>query len=309
VRLHRIQLSVRTSVYFLSALWLVMVPGLCAGSPPLEAPVSMSFLHESDVMAVAVKLLEFSAEANSSELSHSDGPLFSANQEDEPAQATDENTSSTSSEPEESTKSIADPLEPVNRAFFHFNDKLYFWILKPVATGYKAVIPEDGRLGVRNFFSNLSTPIRLVNCLLQAKFKGAGNETVRFIVNSTLGLAGFFDPAKKDFKIEKQEADFGQTLGIWGMGPIFYIDLPLLGPSSLRDGLGYAVDTSLNPQVYLAFYSVIVGYANTGGWILDKVNETSLTLGEYESLKKAALDPYIAVRDAYHQYRQNKVKR
>jgi len=309
VRVHRVQLSVRASVYFLSALCLIMVPGLCAGSPPLEAPASMSSSDESEEMAVAVKLPEFSAEADSSGPSHPDEPLFSANQEDEPAQATDENTSSTSSEPEEPARSIADPLEPVNRAFFHFNDKLYFWILKPVATGYKAVIPEDGRSGVRNFFSNLSTPIRLVNCLLQAKFTGAGNETVRFIVNSTLGLAGFFDPAKKDFKIEKQEADFGQTLGIWGMGPVFYMDLPLLGPSSLRDGLGYAVDTSLNPQTYLAFYWAIVGYANTGGWILDKVNETSLTLGEYESLKKAALDPYIAVREAYYQYRQNKIKR
>jgi phospholipid-binding lipoprotein MlaA len=220
-----------------------------------------------------------------------------------------ETTPSEHSPSEEPTEMIADPIEPVNRAFFHFNDKLYFWVLKPVATGYKAVIPEDGRLGVRNFFSNLTTPVRLVNCLLQAKFKGAGNETVRFLVNTTLGLAGFLDMAKKEFKIEKQEADFGQTLGIWGMGPGFYLDLPILGPSSLRDGLGYAVDASLNPQTYLAFYSVVIGYASTGGWALDKINEASLTIGEYESLKKAALDPYIAVREAYYQYRQNKIKK
>src|SRR4030042_939502 len=121
------------------------------------------------------------------------------------------------SKAEESMEAIADPLEPVNRAFFQFNDKFYFWLLKPVASGYKAIIPEDGRVGVRNFFSNLTTPIRLVNCLLQAKFKGAGNETIRFLLNTAFGLAGFLDPAKKEFKIQKQEADFGQTLGIWGI--------------------------------------------------------------------------------------------
>jgi phospholipid-binding lipoprotein MlaA len=268
----------------------------------------MSSSDEPGAIAIAMKPPGPSKEADPLESSHPDEPLLSANQEDEPGQITDENTSSASSELEEPARTIADPIEPVNRAFFHFNDKLYFWVLKPVATGYKAVIPEDGRLGVRNFFSNLTTPIRLVNCLLQAKFKGAGNETVRFLVNTTLGLAGFLDMAKKEFKIEKQEADFGQTLGIWGMGPVFYMDLPILGPSSLRDGLGYAVDVSLNPQTYLAFYSVIIGYANTGGWVLDKINEASLTLGEYESLKKAALDPYIAVREAYYQYRQNKIR-
>jgi phospholipid-binding lipoprotein MlaA len=82
-----------------------------------------------------------------------------------------------------------------------------------------------------------------------------------------------------------------------------------LGPSGLRDGLGFAVDALLNPQTYLAFYFVAYGYANTGGWILNKINETSLTLGEYEALKKAALDPYIAVREAYSQYRQSKIKK
>jgi phospholipid-binding lipoprotein MlaA len=203
---------------------------------------------------------------------------------------------------------IADPLEPVNRAFFHFNDKLYFWVLKPVATGYKTIVPEDGRIGVQNFFSNLTTPVRLVNCLLQAKLKGAGSETLRFLLNTTLGIGGFLDLAKKEFKIEKREADFGQTLGIWGMGPVFYINLPILGPSSLRDGLGYGVDASFNPQTYLAAYYVIAGFVNTGGWVLEKVNETSLRIGEYEDLKKSAIDPYIALKDAYHQYRQNKIK-
>ncbi len=230
----------------------------------------------------------------------------------EPGDGAVQNSGEVPPEPEESeeaAETIADPIEPVNRAFFHFNDKLYFWVLKPLATGYKAIIPEDGRIGVRNFFSNLATPVRVANCLFQARWKGAGNETLRFVVNTTYGLAGLLDTAKKEFNIEKQEADFGQTLGIWGMGPVFYLDLPVLGPSSLRDSLGYAADTSLNPQTYLASYFVVYGYVNTGGWILEKINEASLTLGEYESLKKAALDPYIAVREAYIQYRQNKIKK
>src|SRR5512143_3912072 len=104
-------------------------------------------------------------------------------------ETSDEDVPPEPDEPEEASGTIADPIEPVNRAFFHFNDKLYFWVLKPVATGYKAIIPEDGRIGVRNFFSNLTTPVRLVNCLFQARFKGAGIETARFVINTTYGFA------------------------------------------------------------------------------------------------------------------------
>ena len=143
-------------------------------------------------------------------------------------------------------------------------------------------------MGVRNFFSNFTTPVRLVNCLLQARLKGAGNETARFFINTTLGIAGVLDPAKKAFKIEKQEADFGQTLGVWGMGPVFYIHWPILGPSTLRETVGYVGDTLLDVRTYLPREFLIV---NASAWVLEKVNETSLTLGEYESLKKAALDP------------------
>jgi len=295
--------------YCLLMVCLLVVPGLCTAEDFLSPSSSeVSFAVPPGEMANpapgTVELLESSDTPEPSTSSDPTESSTSSEQGEEADQAAVE-----PSPTEESAESIADPIESVNRAFFHFNDKLYFWVLKPAATGYKAVIPEDGRIGIRNFFSNLTTPVRLVNCLLQAKFKGAGNETVRFVVNTTLGVVGFYDFAKKQFNIEKQEADFGQTLGIWGMGPVFYLDLPILGPSSLRDGLGFAVDASFNPQTYLAFYFWVVGYVNTGGWILEKINEASLTLGEYDSLKKAALDPYIAVREAYHQYRQNKIKK
>jgi phospholipid-binding lipoprotein MlaA len=300
-------MKVLCPVYFLLALWLVMVPGPCTGSPSSEAAVSASTSDEITSVVIDMDSFEPSVEAESLESFAPLGLAVSANREDELDHTFLTEVPPQSSQPEEPAAAIADPLEPVNRAFFHFNDELYFWVLKPVATGYKAVIPEDGRIGVHNFFSNLTTPVRLVNCLLQAKFKGAGNETARFALNTTLGIAGFFDPARKAFKIEKQEADFGQTLGIWGIGPAFYIDWPVLGPSSARDTLGYVGDLFFDPRTYLAYYFVVAEIVNTGTWTLDKVNETSLTLGEYENLKKAALDPYIALREAYSQYRQNKI--
>jgi phospholipid-binding lipoprotein MlaA len=207
------------------------------------------------------------------------------------------------SAPEEPVEMIADPLEPLNRVFFRFNDKFYFWLLKPVAAGYKTVVPQDARVGVRNFFSNLTTPIRLVNCILQVNFKGVGNETVRLLLNTTFGLVGFLDIAKKELNIEKSEEDFGQTLGFWGIGPAIYLDWPILGPSSLRDTVGYVGDLFLDPVNYIPSLPV-----NFSIKAYDVVNETSLMIGEYEDFKEAAIDPYIALKDAYHQYRQNKIR-
>lgn len=205
--------------------------------------------------------------------------------------------------PEDTIRPIADPFEPVNRFFFYFNDRLYFWVLKPVASGYGTIVPQPFRVGVRNFFSNLATPIRLTNCLLQFKFKGAGIETARFFLNSSLGVAGFFDAAKREFKIDKQEEDFGQTLGFYGIGPIFYINWPIWGPSTLRDTVGSVADSFLDPWNYLVTSTT----SNLAVKAYDRINNTSLTLGEYEALKRAALDPYVALRDAYEQYRWNKI--
>ncbi len=183
-------------------------------------------------------------------------------------------------------------MEPMNRIFFAFNDKFYFWFFKPIAHGYKMILPEDLRIGIRNFFSNLKTPVRVGNCLLQARFKCSDSETFRFILNSTFGVAGLIDAAKQGGKLDKEDADFGQTLGKWGLGPGFYIDWFILGPSCLRDTFGFMGDIAMDPRTYI-----------TG-----ELNETSLRMGEYEDLKKAALDPYVALRDAYHQYRQKKIK-
>jgi phospholipid-binding lipoprotein MlaA len=201
---------------------------------------------------------------------------------------------------------IADPLEPFNRAMYHFNDKLYFWVLKPVAQGYKAVVPEVARVGVKNFFTNIAFPVRFVNCLLQANIGGAARELGRFALNTLGGFGGLFDPASHpDVDIAKQDEDFGQTLGVYGVGQGFYIHWPVLGPSSPRDTLGFAGDFFLYPITYYYSDSWVVSGALRA---VEKVNDVSLRIGDYESLKEAAIDPYVAIRDAYVQYRLNKVK-
>jgi phospholipid-binding lipoprotein MlaA len=207
------------------------------------------------------------------------------------------------SEFEEKAVTVADPLSFWNRAMFHFNDKLYFWFLKPVAKGYKVVIPGVVRTGVRNFFSNIYTPIRLTSCVLQGKVKAGGTELVRFVVNSTIGIAGVADPAKKYLKLDISDEDFGQTLGAYGIGNGFYLVWPLLGPSTLRDSVGMVGDRFLNPITYVKPVEASVAI-----WSFDKINETSLHIGDYESIKEAAVEPYEAFRDAYIQYRINKVK-
>ncbi len=198
-----------------------------------------------------------------------------------------------------------DPLEPMNRAFFEFNDKAYFWFFKPVAEGYSTVMPDVLRLSLRNFFTNLSMPIRLISCLLQGKIKGVGITLVRFVVNSSAGFLGFQDVAKVALDYPVQDEDLGQVFAFYGIGPGFYLNLPFLGASSLRDTAGWVGGLYLNPWDYI----VEDFWPNIGGRAFDMVNKTSLRIGEYEALKDAALDPYVAMRDAYYQYRLNQIEK
>ena len=197
---------------------------------------------------------------------------------------------------------VADPIYPWNFAMYHFNDKLYFWLLKPVATGYKFIFPHFVRVGVRDFFQNLGTPVRLVNSLFQLKIEGAGRELSRFVVNTTVGVLGFWDPAKSLMEIEPCDEDLGQTLGYYGVGNGFYIVWPVLGPSTLRDTFGRVGDTFLDPVTYIDPWWVRLSI--TG---LKSVNGTSLRLGAYEEFKRISFDPYTALQDGYIQSRQSKV--
>ena len=192
---------------------------------------------------------------------------------------------------------IRDPLHHFNFVMFKINDRLYFWLLKPIAKGYSKVLPEKGRVGVKNFFFNLSMPVRFVNCLLQRKGRSAGDELKAFAVNSTVGILGFRNPAKTRYHLEYSREDLGQTLAVYGVGHGFYLVIPLLGPSSLKDLLGKVGDGFLTPINYLpTFWRIGVNSYQT-------INSTSLKIGEYEQVIKSAISPYESIRNIYVQYR------
>lgn len=201
---------------------------------------------------------------------------------------------------------VADPLEGFNRLIFKINDKLYFWFLRPVALGYSHVVPEPGRVAVRRFFANAYTPVRFANNVLQFKFKNAAEEVARFVINTTLGVAGFMDPAKKWWNMEMHEEDFGQTLGFYGFGPGLYLNLPVFGPSNIRDTIGMVADIFASPTAYILpnDREIVVGIN-----AYQKVNEASLNIGLYEGIKRDALDPYIFIRNAYQQHRVSEIKK
>lgn len=200
---------------------------------------------------------------------------------------------------------IYDPLEPLNRVFFEFNDKLYFWVLKPIKTGYAYVVPQELREHFGNFFNNLAAPIRFVNNLLQGRFEDAGVVAARFFINSTAGVYGLADVALAEFNLEPRLANFGQTLGKYGIGEGVYIYWPFLGPSNIRDTMGILGDTLASPSVYLDMtttQSVLYYAAN-------RVNYLSLSPNIYEDMKKYSLDPYVATRQAFYDYKRNEVRK
>ena len=199
---------------------------------------------------------------------------------------------------------VADPLEPFNRAMFIFNDKLYVWVMIPVAKGYSKVVEPQIRTGVKNFFFNITAPIRIINNILQGKGQAAEAEIARFLYNSTVGVLGFGNPAGKNAGLNPDPEDFGQTLGRYGIGDGFYLYLPFLGPSTLRDTVGMVGDRWISPLGFVEPWEVSLGV--TGYNIL---NNLSFRTGDYEALKEAALDPYEAFRNAYVQLRQSKIKR
>ncbi|MBE9528095.1 MAG: VacJ family lipoprotein [Proteobacteria bacterium] len=205
---------------------------------------------------------------------------------------------------EEELAPMPDPFESINRLTFAFNDKLYFWALKPAAKGYMAVVPESGRVAVKHFFNNLAAPIRIVNTALQLKFKESVTEIARFSVNTTFGLAGFRDTATDTWEMPLYREDFGQTLGHYGSGPGFFINLPFYGPSSLRDGVGLIGDTAVDPRTYLPPDKPL---EKLGVTAYKAVNSTSLNIDFYDDIKADALDPYTYIRDAFHQYREHLV--
>ncbi len=201
---------------------------------------------------------------------------------------------------DEDTQLIPDPFIELNKGIYHFNDRLYFWLLKPVARGYGFVIPKELRLAVRNMFYNVRFPVRFINCLLQGKGRKAGAEFGQFFINSTAGFVGMQNVAANYPQLQPSAEDLGQTFGVWGFDSGAYLMLPFFGPSSLRDGLGRLGDTFLDP-IWWYFDDIWVSLGIRAG---ETVNDTSLRIGEYEALKQAAIDPYVMIRDAYVQNRR-----
>jgi ABC-type transporter lipoprotein component MlaA/pimeloyl-ACP methyl ester carboxylesterase len=208
--------------------------------------------------------------------------------------------------------SVADPIEPFNRIMWDFNVGVMADVIKPTSKVYRFVVVKPVRTGIANIGRNLTYPGRLINNLLQKKWMGARNETYRFICNSTVGLAGFFDVAEK-WKVPKSDADFGQTFGKWGWRPQCFIMLPVYGPSNERDTLGLAADTAANPLNYIGPYRFVASdpltYLGPYSYFayLVMYNNLSDTVGEYVRFSRAEMDPYSEVQYAWTFARANRV--
>ncbi len=191
----------------------------------------------------------------------------------------------------------SDPLEPVNRAIYRFNDTLDQYVLKPVAQRYQDYVPAPARTGVRNFFSNLNVPVTVVNQMLQGKPELAASDTLRFSFNSVFGVAGLMDVAS-DWGLEKHSEDFGQTFAVWGFGEGWYLMLPLLGPSTVRDSAGLAPEAPMN-----AIGRYAEGWNRAGLSGLFVISKRAELLSASKVLDTASLDPYLQLRAAYRQRR------
>ncbi len=195
-----------------------------------------------------------------------------------------------------------DPLEPVNRGIFWFNERLDRWVLEPVATGYDFITPDRVQQCVSNFFRNIRFPLLFANNLLQGKVDQAYIEIGRFGINTTVGLAGLFDPAS-GWGLETRSEDFGQTLGVWGFGPGPYLVLPLLGPSSVRDATGLAVDSFGAPGRYFLDIPIVLGVRG-----LEVVNLRARYLEQIRENREMAFDYYVFIRDAFLALRANQIR-
>ena len=199
------------------------------------------------------------------------------------------------------TTSPRDPLEPMNRAIYSFNDGVDRALFKPVAEGYRAVLPAFVRTGVSNVFANINDVLIALNNLLQGKLVNAISDVGRVLVNTTVGVVGFFDMATH-FGLEKHNEDFGQTLGYWGIGDGPYLVLPIIGPSNLRDAVARIVDFKTDPITYVRSMSL-----RNSLWGTRALSQRADLLDTSKILETAALDPYEFLRDAYLQRRRNLV--
>ena len=274
-------------------LSLVLAMGGCAGN---------------DQPTDTLKTIENKAEPTLLEKAESSG--------DEDATFEDELFDPFDEGPDETAIEEYDPLEPVNSVVFEFNYQFDKYLLKPVAQVYNFFIPPDVQQSIVNVFQNVRFVPRFFNNLFQAKFRGAGIEMSRFLINSTLGVGGLFDPAKIMFDLDTPVEDLGQTLGSYGMPPGPYLVVPFYGAFTLRDGFGFIGDLFLDPFNWLVLPIIEIGdapllvrdnstinYARLGLTAAENINLRALTLESFQGVEEGTLDLYGAIRNGYLQQR------
>ncbi|CAH2599504.1 VacJ family lipoprotein [Rhodovastum atsumiense] len=199
-----------------------------------------------------------------------------------------------------------DPLEPTNRVFYAVNNGLDTVILRPLALGYRYVVPEVVRTHTRNVLSNISSPVTLFNDMLQARPRRAGDTLMRFLVNTTAGVGGVFDVAT-DWGWPAHDSDAGMTLAMWGLPEGPFLFLPVLGPSSPRDATGFGADLVMDPTFWVGRGDVVTAL----GWTrfsLNAIDTRASVLDDLDKIKAQALDPYATFRSLYRQHRQSQIE-
>lgn len=198
-----------------------------------------------------------------------------------------------------------DPIEPANRVFYAVNNGIDTYLLKPVAQGYKAVLPDAVRSHIHNFLENFSNPVVLASDVLQAKPVRAGDTLMRLLINTTIGVGGIFDVAT-DWGWPTHEGDSGMTLALWGLPEGPYLFLPVLGPSSPRDAGGFGLDYAVSPTSWIGLGPGLqaASYAKSG---VSAVDSRAAVLDDLDKILAQALDPYATIRSLYRQHRQSQI--
>jgi phospholipid-binding lipoprotein MlaA len=198
-----------------------------------------------------------------------------------------------------------DPIEPTNRVFYAVNNGLDTVIIRPLATAYRYVLPQPVRNGVHNVLSNLGNPVQLMNDMLEAKPRRAGDTMMRLLVNTTVGVGGIFDVAT-DWGWPAHDSDGGMTLALWGLPDGPYLFLPILGPSNPRDATGFGIDYALSPTTWIGRGPTVdaLGYARTG---LGALDARAAVLDDLDKITSQALDPYATIRSLFRQHRQSQI--
>jgi phospholipid-binding lipoprotein MlaA len=199
-----------------------------------------------------------------------------------------------------------DPLEPTNRGIYAFNNGLDTVIMRPAAQAYRFVVPGPVRSGVHNILSNLGTPVQLSNDMLEGRPHRAGDTTMRFLINTTVGVLGFFDFAK-DWGYPDHDADFGMTLALWGLPEGPYLFLPVFGPSDPRDAVGLGVNTAMDPFTWVGQGAAVVAL-DWSRVAMNGLDQRERHLDDIDSVKKTALDPYATFRSLYRQHRRAQIE-